>query len=302
MAPRAKQVVAFPTTQPNRKVEAKRHPDTISLALALQTTLDIEAQLQILFNEVSEYIAIDGASYTHKELKMSHRIKDVARHSCSYNLDLMGNKLGTLEFNRSIRFTEAQLEVIEYLLSAVLYPLNNAIEYKKALNLAHRDPLTGIANRMSMNETLKREVNRSQRYELPLSMLMIDLDHFKSINDTYGHSTGDIVLKEAVRCIEQGLRLSDQPFRFGGEEFVVLLSDSNLEAAQIVAERIRSCIESSTVINNDFSVRFTTSIGVAELGNEDSEQSLFEHADNALYLAKSEGRNRVASWKESYGD
>lgn len=302
MATRAKQVVAFPTAQLNRKVEAKRHPDTISLALALQTTLNIEAQLQILYNEISSYIDLDGASYAHKELKINHRIEDVARHSCSYNLNLMDDNLGTLEFSRAIRFTEEQLEVIEYLLSAALYPLRNAIEYQKALKLAHHDPLTGIANRMSMTASLEREVNRSQRYGLPLSMLMIDLDHFKSVNDSYGHSTGDMVLKEAVRCIKQELRLSDQPFRFGGEEFVVLLTDTNLEAAQIVAERIRNCIESSTVINNEFSVRFTTSIGVAELGNEDSEQSLFDHADNALYLAKSEGRNRVASWKEGYGD
>lgn len=302
MAPRAKQVVAFPTTQLNRRVEAKRHPDTISLALALQTTLDVEALLQILFNEISSYIGIDGASYIHKELKLSHRIKDVARHSCSYNLDLMGTNLGTLEFSRSIRFTDDQLEVIEYLLSAALYPLNNAIEYKRALNLAHRDPLTGIGNRMSMSESLKREINRAQRYELPLSMLMIDLDHFKSINDNYGHSTGDIVLKEAVHCIEQSLRLSDLPFRFGGEEFVVLLTDTNLEAAQIVAERIRGCIESNTVTNNEFSIHFTTSVGIAELGNEDSEQTLFDHADNALYLAKSEGRNRVECWQESCGE
>ena len=301
MATIAKQVVPFPSKQQNRAAPLKRHPDTISLALELQTTLDIEAQLNIIFNELSNYILLDGASYTNSELMINHRIKDIARHSCSYNLELMNNSLGTLEFSRSIRFNENDLEVIEYLLSAALYPLNNAIKYQEAIKLAQRDPLTGIANRVSMTETLDREVDRAKRYDLPLSMLMIDLDLFKKVNDTYGHSTGDMVLKEAARCIQSGLRLSDQAFRFGGEEFVVLLADANLKSAQIVAERIRSCIEASSVINNEHEVRFTASIGIAELSQDDTEKSLFDHADSALYAAKSEGRNRVSLWKESHG-
>jgi diguanylate cyclase (GGDEF)-like protein len=298
MATKAKQVVPFPTTKLNRKVEVKRHPDTISLALAMQTTLDIEVQLQILFSEITNYLTVDGASYTHHEFKISHRIGDVARHSCSYNLQLKESSIGTLEFSRATRFSDEDLEVIEYLLSATLYPLNNALEYQKALKLAYRDPLTGISNRMSMSETLQREVNRAQRYDIPLSMLVIDLDHFKAVNDNYGHSTGDLVLKEAVNCIERGLRLSDQAFRFGGEEFVVLLSDTDLAAAQVVAERIRSCIASSSVINNEMVIRFTASIGIAELDKDDTEQSLFDHADHALYFAKGEGRNRSATWSE----
>lgn len=302
MATKAKQILQFPTTQQNRAVESKRHPDTISLALELQTTLDIEAQLQILFNEIAQYLPLEGASYVNKELQMNHRIADVARHSCSYNLNLMDNNLGTLEFSRSTRFDEDNLEIIEYLLSAALYPLRNAVEYQKALKLAYRDPLTGISNRMSMTETLQREVNRAQRYDLPLSMLMIDLDHFKSVNDNYGHSTGDEVLKEAVSCIQQGLRLSDQAFRFGGEEFVVILTDTNVDAAQVVAERIRGCIEANTVINNEFVVRFTASIGIAELRPQDNEQTLFDHADKALYSAKSAGRNRVESWNAETQD
>ena len=299
MATRAKQVVNFPATPQQRVVEVKRHPDTISLALALQTTLDIEELLNILYTEIASYVAIEGASYVHNELKINHRIEDVARHSCSYNLDLKGSNLGTLEFSRSNRFEPEQLEIIEYLLSAALYPLKNAIDHQKALNLAYRDPLTGIANRMSMNETLQREVNRAHRYNIPLSMLMIDLDHFKMVNDNYGHSTGDLVLKETVNCIESALRLSDQAFRFGGEEFIVLLTDSSIDAAQTVAERVRCCIESSSVITAETEIRFTASIGIAELGQEDSEMSLFDYADKALYLAKSEGRNRVATWKRS---
>lgn len=302
MATKAKQILQFPTNQQNRAVETKRHPDTISLALELQTTLSIESQLKILFNEIANYIPLDGASYVNKELKMNHRIADIARHSCSYNLTLLDNDLGTLEFSRSDRFEEDHLEIIEYLLSAALYPLKNAVDYQKALKLAHRDPLTGISNRLSMTETLQREVNRAQRYDLPLTMLMIDLDHFKSVNDNYGHSTGDAVLKEAVNCIQQGLRISDQPFRFGGEEFVVLLADTNADDARVVAERIRGCIEANTVINNEFVVRFTASIGLAELKPQDNEQTLFDHADKALYTAKNEGRNRVVSWNESTQD
>ncbi|MCW8825795.1 MAG: GGDEF domain-containing protein [Gammaproteobacteria bacterium] len=301
MATRANEILPFPGNgKQNRVSPAARHPDTITLALALQTTLDIEAQLKILFNEIANYVSISGASFSHKELKLGHRIGDVARHSCSYNLELMNREIGTLEFSRSNRFEEDQLEIIEYLLSAALYPLNNAIEYFKALKLAQRDPLTGISNRLALDETLEREINRSQRYDLPLSMMVIDLDHFKKINDSYGHSTGDLVLKEAVNCIERALRVSDQVFRFGGEEFVVLLTDTDIESSHVVAERIRTCIKSSPIINNEMEIYFSASIGIAELGDSDTEQSLFDHADSALYQAKSEGRDRVAFWKDSF--
>ncbi|MDH3354869.1 MAG: GGDEF domain-containing protein [Chromatiales bacterium] len=302
MENRAIQVVPFPSKQQERTSTAKRHPDTISLALELQTTLDLEAQLNILFTEIAHYIQLDGASYVHNELQVNLRIKDVARHSCSYNLELLGSELGTLEFSRGIRFSEADLEIIEYLLSAALYPLNNAINYHKALKLAQRDPLTGIANRLSMDETIQREINRAQRYKLPLSMLMIDLDHFKAVNDNYGHSTGDKVIQEAALKIQEALRLSDHAFRFGGEEFAVLLTDTNLEDAQIVAERIRENIANTNVSNNEFNIKFTVSIGVTELKEGDSQQNFFNHADDALYLAKSEGRNCISAWKESYRD
>ncbi len=299
MATRAKQVVHFPgRRQQRRTVESRNHPDTFSLTLALQTTLDVEAQLKILYREISSHLSIEGASYIHQDLKISYRFDDVARHSCSYNMDLMGKNLGTLEFTRSSRFSEEELDLIEHLLSVTLYPLNNAIDYQKAIQLAHRDPLTGIANRLSLNEALIREINRTQRYNLSLTILMIDLDHFKAINDSYGHSSGDLVLQESATRIENSLRLSDQAFRIGGEEFVVLLPDTDLESAKVVAERIRKSIASKPVTNNEFEINFTTSIGIAELGEHDNEKSLFDHADKALYLAKNGGRNRFASWNE----
>ncbi|MBU1275298.1 MAG: diguanylate cyclase [Proteobacteria bacterium] len=160
--------------------------------------------------------------------------------------------------------------------------------------LATTDSLTGLNTRRNFMELTKNEIRRSWRYKAPLSMIMLDIDHFKNINDTYGHSAGDLVLRElAVRCMEQ-LRSTDIMGRLGGEEFAVTLVESDSEVAAFVAERIRKAIaeEIFSLVNEE--VWITISIGVAtRYGTNDDIEKLLERADKALYLAKANGRNRV---------
>jgi diguanylate cyclase (GGDEF)-like protein len=155
--------------------------------------------------------------------------------------------------------------------------------------------LTGLYNRRYLEEMAQRETRRAVRSEYSLGLLILDLDHFKKINDTYGHDAGDAVLREASAFLVRSVRAEDIVCRFGGEEFVVVLPMADLKATQARAERIRSRLRELVVLHNGQSFgMITASIGVAALPEHGtSPKELLEAADAALYLAKRDGRDRV---------
>ncbi len=160
--------------------------------------------------------------------------------------------------------------------------------------LATTDSLTNTRNRHNFMETAGRELTRAIRYGLPLVALMIDIDHFKNINDTYGHHTGDLVLKAMVDACHQDIRESDVFGRLGGEEFGLLLTDTSPAKSLEAAERLRESLSKVEVKTEDGIVQFTVSIGLAALrDNYESLEDLLKRADAALYEAKHAGRNRV---------
>ncbi len=182
----------------------------------------------------------------------------------------------------------------------VLLVMNDITE-RKALEgelrrLANTDMLTGIANRRSFMESLRREIMRARRYGRPLSLLMLDVDHFKRINDTHGHPCGDEVLKKLAVTVRETLRDSDLFGRIGGEEFAVALPETPLAGALQNAERVRAEVGRAVVSFGGREIRFAVSIGAAALadGGEDME-GLFSRVDAALYRAKEGGRNRVCA-------
>ena len=163
--------------------------------------------------------------------------------------------------------------------------------------LAHTDALTQLLNRRALTERITAEMERALRYDSSMALLMIDLDHFKRINDTYGHLVGDDVLRDVAKLLTETIRLSDTVARYGGEEFLVLLPETDDAGAETFAERIRVAIEA-----HDFGLRshkpglsLTTSVGVATFpaARIESVEDLFARADAALYRAKADGRNRV---------
>jgi diguanylate cyclase (GGDEF)-like protein len=160
--------------------------------------------------------------------------------------------------------------------------------------LATTDGLTGLANRRSLFDHLEQEVHRAQRYGTALSVIMFDLDHFKRINDRWGHAAGDRVLGQIARETHQLLRKTDKAGRYGGEEFVVLLPETDLREALLLAHRLSQRI-SDTVLTpeHDAPISVTVSVGVATLALNESGEKLIHRADQALYRAKQEGRNRV---------
>ena len=159
---------------------------------------------------------------------------------------------------------------------------------------AREDVLTGILNRRAFEESAEAEWSRATRHDLPLSILVIDLDHFKTLNDTHGHEAGDAWLKAFAQLTGNLLRLEDLLCRYGGEEFVVLLPQTRLDAALQAAERIRRMIEGHRLAHGTASVAVTVSIGVAARGGEyKTLKSMIAAADRALYRAKAAGRNRT---------
>ncbi|HHT9111543.1 MAG TPA: GGDEF domain-containing protein, partial [Candidatus Brocadiaceae bacterium] len=158
--------------------------------------------------------------------------------------------------------------------------------------LATTDKLTGAHNRRKFDEILSLEMSRARRIDQPLSMIIFDVDHFKRINDTFGHQAGDDVLKMLVGTVREKLRILDVLARWGGEEFIVLTTSTDLEGAIILAERVRAVVEEQCF---SFTEHITISLGVAEYKQDDTADSFMQRADSALYRAKRNGRNKVES-------
>ncbi|GGX60718.1 GGDEF domain-containing protein [Saccharospirillum salsuginis] len=260
----------------------------------LQTTLDVEQILRIFHAELQQLVPLAGCDYHLPGQSISLNLGDTGRHRCSYQLSLNDEDYGEIAFTRNRRFQERELTLLESVMGLLIYPLRNALSYRRAIDTAMIDPLTGLSNRGAMAMTLNREIDRSRRHHQDMSILMIDIDHFKALNDRYGHLTGDDVLRQVARLMDGAIRGCDACFRFGGEEFLIVLSNSNLPLARLVAERLRQTVYNETR-SPDPNNPITVSIGVAHYENEVDWPELVNRADQALYEAKQAGRNRVVA-------
>ena len=160
---------------------------------------------------------------------------------------------------------------------------------------AMKDALTGLDNRQQMTAHLKHFTARANRRRTEFCMLLVDVDHFKSVNDTYGHHIGDEALKYIARLMQEQIRETDFIARWGGEEFAIGVSDSTLESAAVLAERLRECLETHPLQIEGNLITLTVSIGATHLQEGDTVDTLFQRADKYLYEAKEAGRNRVVS-------
>jgi len=192
-------------------------------------------------------------------------------------------------------FTTHEFQFLQLLVSDILRVLKNYYLYQELRTLASVDSLTGLLNRRALMEVLQREHNRSTRYNRPYALVMADIDHFKEINDTYGHGAGDIVLKTFARVLADNMRSTDSVGRYGGEEFLMVLPESTVEAAYRLAERARGLIERTVVQTPEGqSIKITASFGVCGFPDHGRTlEGLLRKVDDFLYRAKQAGRNRV---------
>jgi diguanylate cyclase (GGDEF)-like protein len=200
--------------------------------------------------------------------------------------------------------TEKEMDLLKSFSEQCSITVNRAASYAETVKHATVDALTGLENRRQLDKRLYQEASLVLRTHRPLALLMIDIDHFKQVNDTHGHSVGDYALKEIAKLIKQTVRDYDVAGRYGGEEFVIILPDTTQEGAVKLADRLRKTVERSVLNISKFTssksetINLTLSIGVAVFDSDcKNPADVYEEADIALYKAKQEGRNRVVSFK-----
>lgn len=191
-------------------------------------------------------------------------------------------------------------EKFHILAQQFLVGIKRSILYQKLQELTVTDSLTQVFTRRYFLERFDEEIERSRKFNLNCSFLMVDIDRFKDFNDRYGHLVGDAILREVTKAIKESIRQIDFMGRYGGEELAVVLAETDKEQARLVAERIRQGIEAKHIRVYDEDLRATISLGIATFpSNADNSGELLEKADQALYSAKNSGRNRVSSYEDN---
>ncbi len=261
----------------------------MKLLARLHQHLELQTLLEQFLMAMCTWLPLCGVRYTIADTGESFLAGRTARRSSSAALRQSGETLGTVELF-AFGDTGAAAATI---LAPLVSPLRNALAYHRAMQLARRDSLSGLGNRTALDQALATESARAQRFGLPFTMLVVDIDHFKNVNDTLGHSAGDQVIRSVATELVACLRPYDQAFRYGGEEFVVLLGQTGTAKGMEIAERIRRRIAAQCKPVENPSLRITVSVGLAGFNPAHTPAQLFERADKALYRAKESGRNRT---------
>lgn len=279
------------------------HDGTEQQLLLLQRVLgctDQQALIERFYRWALDLNLADGVSFSHAPSSLIIELGSRRHHTAQYELNLDQQFLGTISLCRRERYSENELLAIEQALGAIARCLLVAQDMAALKSCATQDPLTALGNRRSLEQWLTTELSRSRRHNSPLSVMMIDVDHFKEINDSLGHLGGDRVLKAIAKALESSTRGSDLVFRYGGDEFAVLLPHTDSKGAENTAAQIREQL--NTISNADFGLesdsttrRPDISIGIASYQADDNEARLLERADRHLYHAKAQGRGRACS-------
>ena len=267
---------------------AKERQENTSLIEQLQTTLDIDQLLQIYLNAITSVYRINAIELEtyHGKFKAGHIKKDSKLMTLPIRID--NRLMGQVSYYSDKTITDILMSSLTGYQKSLVFPLRNALAFWQLQQMALKDPLTGVGNRAMFDENVNRKIQQAQRNQDNFVLLLLDLDNFKQVNDKHGHLMGDEILSNFAKLVQECLRGEDELFRFGGDEFAVLLDRQEIEAAKIVAGRIHYAI-SQTPLFNKYGV--STSIGCACYADADTATSLFARADKALYAAKDAGKN-----------
>jgi diguanylate cyclase (GGDEF)-like protein len=263
-----------------------REPD--SLVEQLQTTLDVEQILGIYLRAIANHYKVNTVELDTYHGKFQATNGHKSKQSMTLPIRINDRLMARISYFSDRPITDVLMTSLTTFQKKLVYPLRNALAFWQLQQMALKDPLTGIGNRTMYDDTIERQVQHAARFKEPFVLMLLDLDNFKQVNDNHGHLMGDEILSTFVTLVSDCLRVTDQMFRFGGDEFAVLLEKENLETAKIVAARINQSINQHKLFNK---YQVSTSIGCATYQLSDTPADLFARADKALYAAKDAGKN-----------
>ncbi len=268
--------------------------DPIRFLQAISASLELDQVLNTLSGFLHDLVAQSGWEYRHAESDFELSGGQPDRHRLEYALTLNGQEMGTLKLMRGRRFSDTDQLRIEGLLGLAAQALHNALRFHDMSQQLERDPLTGLGNRRALTLQGAQWLADNIRHKQPLSMLVMDLDRFKAVNDNHGHPLGDRLLCALAHTLREVTRAADLCVRIGGDEFVVLLPRTDLSNAMECAERIRRAVAMLAIETpTGGHVNASVSIGVATHRHGMDLDQLYHQADGALYAAKRAGCNRV---------
>ncbi|MFT7009150.1 MAG: two-component system cell cycle response regulator [Colwellia sp.] len=254
-----------------------------SLLEQLQTTLDLGKLLDIIAMEAARFINFSGLYFRSQEVSKSLRGSRKAKYERQFELKLNDEFIGTLSYSIDKPIGMIHYKDLQRIHQIIIYPLKNALQYHQAIQLAMQDGLTGLGNRRYFDEQLKRAMHNANRHHTQVGLVLGDLNKFKAINDTYGHSIGDQVLKQFSNILRSCIRDSDSTFRFGGDEFAIIVENASEYALDIIQSRIKNALRTNVLLVKH---QVSCSLGTTFLNRADNEHTFFERADQALYRQK----------------
>lgn len=263
-----------------------------------------EAALEVLEEDIPDLIlldinltGIDGIE-TCKKIKEDEKLQNIPIIFLTAKTDIddivLGFEVGAVDYVTK-PFNKSELKARIYTHLELHHLRQELIEKNRELEVLSRtDPLTKLNNRRSMMEFLNYEAGRIDRGTDPAGVILMDIDDFKSFNDTYGHEAGDEILKKVSQCLTESVRKSDKVARWGGEEFLVVLPETSISGTEDVAEKIRKNIEETELVYKEQKLNITITAGCSTLIDENIDRSI-NYADEKLYIGKEQGKNRVIS-------
>ncbi len=287
------QIIALDPRPDAQTPSGGKYVRILQMSDLLSRHLEVAQIVEAFMGEIAGEIEFCGYRFDCTDIDARVESGNTGGFEASYRLKLQHRLLGELTLFKRSGFQSRELCELEDLLCALIYPVKNAMMYQIALKSAYRDPLTGLNNRTSMEKFLPREIDLAKRHRQPMALLVMDLDGFKEINDSYGHDIGDLVLREVADVISHVVRNTDLVYRYGGDEFVGGLAQTDIHGAIDVAERIRASVDGLDLGNHGINSNVQVSIGITLVRHSDNFRCAFKRADKALYQAKLNGKNQI---------
>lgn len=269
----------------------------LELTEMLHRKRDMSLLLECFFIEVQTWVRFDGIMHQPADAYSSILIGSQRQHRVQFELKLGDQSLGDIVFLRATRFSPRDERELERQVAHLVYPVREALVHAEEVRKIFTDDLTGLQNRLALEKNLPREVLLSQRNEVPLSLMMLDLDRFAALNEHHGYAVGDEVLTSVADAISKTVRKSDMVFRYDTDSFVIALSGTEYNGAKVLAERIRTAIDTRFTYDN-IQIMLSASAGITQVMEHDNAENVLDRAMAALINAKLAGRNTLRAVDE----